>query len=64
MSVQCRFLLQKMYRPVELMRVAVCASVLLLQVRAPGGDSLAAKVTIHAGKYAGAVVGRSAWTYE
>lgn len=40
------------------------APLLLSQLQLPSGDSLAAKVTIHAGKYAGAVVGRSAWTYE
>lgn len=40
------------------------APLLLLQLQLPSGDSLAAKVTMHAGKYAGAVVGRSAWTYE
>jgi len=35
-----------------------------LQMDMPTGRRIAAKVTIHAGKYAGAVVGRSAWTYE
>lgn len=41
-----------------------CLLLLLLQMERPDGGQLEVKVTIHAGKYAGAVVGHSAWTYE
>jgi hypothetical protein len=35
-----------------------------LQVPLPGGETLATQITIHAGQYAGGVVGKSSWTYE
>ncbi|KAF8070908.1 Ighmbp2 [Scenedesmus sp. PABB004] len=34
------------------------------QVPLPGGDQLATQITIHAGKYAGGVVGKGSWTYD
>lgn len=35
-----------------------------LQASLPSGDALATQITIHAGKYAGGVVGKGSWTYE
>lgn len=34
------------------------------QVLLPDGCALASQITIHAGQYAGGVIGRGAWTYE
>ncbi|KAF6264975.1 hypothetical protein COO60DRAFT_1186230 [Scenedesmus sp. NREL 46B-D3] len=39
-------------------------SSMLAEVPLPGGETLACQITIHAGKYAGGVVGKSSWTYE
>uniref|UniRef100_A0A383VJ83 Guanylate cyclase domain-containing protein n=1 Tax=Tetradesmus obliquus TaxID=3088 RepID=A0A383VJ83_TETOB len=39
-------------------------SSILAEASLPGGDALATQITIHAGKYAGGVVGKGSWTYE
>jgi hypothetical protein len=38
--------------------------IVMVQVLLPDGAFLASQITIHAGSYAGGVVGKGAWSYE